>query len=118
MIDVSDGLVADLGHICEASGLGAVLDSASIPIDRGVEGAAAVIGVSALDLALHGGDDYELLFSAPPETLALLEAGDSGWGVPVSRIGRLEPGEGAVAVGPSGTRDIATSGWDHFRRRA
>jgi len=117
-IDVSDGLGLDASRLARASGARAVIETEKVPISPALAAAAREMREDALELALSGGDDYELLFSAPPETLALLEAGDSGWGVPVSRIGRLEPGEGAVAVGPSGTRDIATSGWDHFRRRA
>jgi len=65
-IDVSDGLVADLGHICQASKLGARLDTSSVPVDPVVR---AGFGDRALELALSGGEDYELLFTASAEVI-------------------------------------------------
>jgi thiamine-monophosphate kinase len=110
MIDVSDGLVADLGHICETSGLGAVLDTGKIPIDRGVEEAAAVIGVSPLDLALHGGDDYELVIAVPRELVDALGKDISQ--TPLSVIGRFVAGSG-VSLETGET--VQPRGWDHFK---
>lgn len=115
-IDVSDGLGLDVGRLARASGLRAVIETERIPISPAVAAAARESGADPLEWALSGGDDYELLFSALPAAASRLEAGDGDWEVPVTRIGRLEPGEGAVAIFPSGPRDVASSGWDTFRR--
>lgn len=117
-IDVSDGLGLDAGRLARASGVRVVIETARIPISPAVAAAARASGEDPLQWALSGGDDYELLFAAPPDAASLLEAGSPDWEVPVTRIGRLEPGEGAVAIFPSGPRDVASSGWDHLRRRA
>lgn len=113
-IDVSDGLGIDSARLARASGVRAVIETARIPISRALAAAAAAAGEDPVEWALSGGDDYELLFSAPSEAAARLEAGGREWGVAVKSIGRFEPGEGAVAAGPLGERDLATSGWDHL----
>ena len=101
-MDVSDGLIGDLGHICARSAVAAVIDVERVPLSdparRAIERDAAL-----LELAITGGDDYELLFAAPAserETIAEL-AKDIG--VPISEIGRIEAGEG-VAVMRGGSR--------------
>src|SRR5262249_54209262 len=63
MLDVSDGLAADLGHLCERSGVGAELEAESIPVDASAVAIATALGRDPLDLALTGGEDYELLVS-------------------------------------------------------
>jgi len=115
-LDVSDGLVADLGHLCEESGCAALLESARVPLSDAARG--AIDGDPArLALALTGGDDYELLFSAPESARGALAdlARDSG--VPITEVGRLIEGTaGAVTVldGQGGPLPLSRQGWDHF----
>lgn len=115
-LDVSDGLVADLGHLCEESGCAALLESARVPLSDAARG--AIDGDPAqLALALTGGDDYELLFSAPESARGALAdlARDSG--VPITEVGRLIEGTaGAVTVldGQGGLLLLSRQGWDHF----
>jgi thiamine-monophosphate kinase len=106
MIDVSDGLSTDLAHICEESGVGAEIEAAAIPRARVGRPAETV----ALDLALHGGEDYELLFTSARRIPASIA------GVRVTRIGRIEPGRGMVLIMKDGrARGLVAQGWEHFR---
>jgi thiamine-monophosphate kinase len=93
-IDVSDGLLADLGHICEASGCGATIDVERVPLSA--ELLSLFPPQEALAHALGGGDDYELCFTAPPSRAEQIETAMEGCGVGVRRIGQLAPGQ-AVA---------------------
>jgi thiamine-monophosphate kinase len=106
MIDLSDGLSTDLGHICEESHVGAVIDAEAIPRAKFGLGKKRV----ALDFALHGGDDYELLFTsatAVPPRVA---------GVRVTRIGRTTKSAGMRLIGADGkARRLKTEGWEHFK---
>ena len=68
LIDTSDGVATDLYHICQASGVGARIQAASVPISPRVQAAAADLNRDPLTLALTGGEDYLLLFTSPPET--------------------------------------------------
>ena len=108
MIDLSDGLSTDLDHICQESHVGAQIEAAAIP--RAHMG--AVKKQVALDLALHGGDDYELLFTSAadvPEQIA---------GVRVTRIGRILPSSGMrmQLIGADGKRQaLKPAGWEHFQ---
>ena len=109
-IDVSDGLVADVGHLCRASKVAARLDAASVPLSpaarRRIDAEPALI-----ETALTGGDDYELAFTLPPGRRAALPSLPT----PVSRIGSIEAGEGVVVHGPAGKELIfARDGWRHF----
>ena len=104
MIDISDGLSTDLQHICEESGVGAEIDEDAIPRARVGQPKKQV----ALALALHGGEDYELLFTAAkpiPATVA-----DVG----VTRIGRITRRRGMVLVQKNGRRLLPAQGWQHF----
>ncbi len=105
MIDLSDGLSTDLEHICQESRVGAEIEAAAIP--------RALVGPGkervALELALHGGDDYELLFTsaaAIPSQVA---------GVRVTRIGRTTRSLGMRLIGAEGkVRKFKAEGWEHF----
>jgi len=110
-IDVSDGLVADLGHICEMSCLSANLHAAKVPVHPGVR---RLFPEDALRLALSGGEDYELLFTAPAQTLA---AARRALGDGLTIIGEMTTGEpGKVRVLDEGGQPLALPkrGWDHF----
>jgi thiamine-monophosphate kinase len=115
-IDVSDGLGIDAARLARASGVRAVIEEARLPVSPSLAAAAEALGADPLHWMLEGGDDYELLFAARPDDARAVEALASA-AVPVTRIGRLEAGPGAVATGPRGERDISASGWDHFERR-
>ena len=109
-MDVSDGLVADLGHLCRASGLDAEIDAARVPLSAAAK--AALAGdQEPLATLLAGGDDYELLFTAP-EAAGVLNS----LGLPVTAIGRMVEGSGVVRVlGPDGAALVLpATGWRHF----
>lgn len=113
-IDVSDGLLADIGHIAETSGLGARIEASAVPLSPAA--AQAVADDPALRLALLGaGDDYELAFATTPAS-----AGDLGQlarrlDLPLTRVGVLEAGEGVQVVDPAGRPlSVETAGWTHF----
>ena len=117
-IDISDGLISDLGHLCRASAVGAVIRSDQLPIHPGMREA---FPQEALELALTGGEDYELLFAASQEVMARVMAspGDSGSGAdcPVTVIGEITPESGLSLVDSEG-RPLQGlgKGWDHFKR--
>lgn len=114
-IDVSDGLLGDLGHVLRRSGVGATVEAAAA---AGLLAAAPGLGASqqqVQDLVFAGGDDYELLFAAPAEQQAAVEAAAASAGVRVTRIGRVEAQPGLRVLGADGrplARDFA--GFDHF----
>ncbi len=109
MIDVSDGLSTDLSHICKESGVGAEVESNLIPVATAGRPPHPV----NLDLALHGGEDYELLFTAPPRTHVPSRIA----GVPISQIGRITREKSLVLKDLDGiAQNLQPSGWEHFRR--
>jgi thiamine-monophosphate kinase len=117
--DVSDGLVADLGHICEASGVAATIQAARVPLSEA--GRAVLASEPAMLPALiSGGDDYELVFTAPTEQIDAIARAAAAIGVPVSAIGgiirRKHPDAPLVSVsGPDGQAlKIGHGGWRHF----
>jgi thiamine-monophosphate kinase len=114
MMDISDGLIADLGHICEASGVGAVVEAARLPLSPAARAAIAADAVR-LGAALAGGDDYELLFTAPADTAAGIAAIARETAVPVTAIGRIERGNGVRVVDEQGAQIAMTdAGYRHF----
>lgn len=113
-IDVSDGLVADLGHVCRSSGIGGEVWTTSIPLSRP---ARAVLGADTelIRTVLGGGDDYELLFCAPPERREDIETLAQGCGVAVTRIGRMHDGDGVVVLDAKGAEiSLTFHGYTHF----
>ena len=103
-IDISDGLSSDLMHLCEESSLSAEIQASALPIAPG----------ASLQQALHGGEDYELLFTAPasarlPRSIA---------GVPLTRIGRMTPRRAAqpriLLLSQQGAQPLEPQGWQHF----
>lgn len=118
MEDISDGLVAEIGHICEQSGVGARIETEAVPITRGVEQVALSLTRSALDFALGGGEDYELVFTAPEKSVeAIASTVQNETGTVVSVIGEITPAvEGIVFLDKAGRGvDIAARGYEHFQ---
>jgi thiamine-monophosphate kinase len=115
LIDVSDGLSSDLAHLCKESGVGALVESSHIPIDSFV---AELCGRRALDplmLALHGGEDFELLFTVSPENVARLPRRVDG--VSVTHIGEIKETSEGIKIS-EGVRvwQLHPGGWEHFRK--
>jgi thiamine-monophosphate kinase len=112
-IDISDGLLGDLGHILERSGVGATVDVDGVP--RSATLRAQPTGLQRL-CALSGGDDYELLFSAAPARADAVAAAADQAGVAVTRIGRLETAPGLRLIDASGAAvSPSFASFDHFR---
>ncbi len=94
MVDVSDGLMADLSHVAEASGVAITVDPAKVPVQAGVAPVAAAAGGTVDDLALAGGEDYELAVTMPPDSFGSAREALAGLGVDLTQIGVVEPGSG------------------------
>lgn len=111
-LDVSDGLVQDLGHLCRAGDVAAELQSALVPLSA----AARAAGPQWLPVILTGGDDYEILMAVPPGKESALHQVAAAAGIPVTRIGEFRAGAPEVVVrGPDGAPlPLATGGWSHF----
>jgi thiamine-monophosphate kinase len=103
MLDISDGLSVDLAHICEESGVGAVVNELLVPLARGAN----------LQHALHGGEDYELLFTAPSRKKIPVQIA----GVQITEIGWIEKGNGVrITDMRSKPRKLEQKGWQHFSK--
>ena len=114
MIDVSDGLVQDLGHLCRASGVAADLELACVPVAPACRRA---LGAGAEKFAATGGEDYELLFAVPARRVAALARLAPRLGCRLTRIGRLRRGRPGVRVLDADGRPVrlARAGFDHFQ---
>ncbi len=110
-IDISDGLLADLGHICRASGVGARIEIKRLPLNPALE---AGFGNKALDIALSGGEDYELLFTAAGD---VIERASKKMACPVTMIGQITDKKGEIEL-PDASGKLykpSASGWQHFK---
>jgi thiamine-monophosphate kinase len=114
MIDISDGFLADLGHLCAASKLSARIPADTLPVSPAARAAiASNAGFNSAVIA--GGDDYELLFTAPPQRAAELGGAMKDAGVTVTALGSMAQGIGAVVLGPNGQPIILDkAGYAHF----
>ena len=106
MIDISDGLSTDLEHICQESGVGVEIEAEAIPRARAGRGGAQSV---ALDFVLHGGDDYELLFTSSKRVPATVE------GIPITCIGQATRRKGMRLIDADGRNEVLEAqGWEHF----
>lgn len=114
-LDVSDGLMADLGHLCAVSGVGARVEVASLPLSGAARRALAA-EPALIETVLGGGDDYELLFAAPSDREGEIAGIAAETGVPIARIGRLaDAREGVAAIGADGRAlSVKRLGFRHF----
>jgi thiamine-monophosphate kinase len=115
MIDTSDGLSTDLRHICKASRVGAIVWAPKIPVVR-IPAELQRLGLNPLDLALHGGEDYELLFTVPKKLAARLPRILKN--VPVTIIGEIRSQRGITLANAEGLgKPLQAGGWDPFGKR-
>ena len=109
MMDISDGLSTDLARLCEASGTGAIVEESALPAVHGIERS------KAMRLALHGGDDYELLFTVGRKQAKRLPR--SFRGLPLTCIGEITKTKKVLLVRENGKREpLLPSGWDPFQK--
>ena len=113
MIDLSDGLSSDLNRLCSASGVGAMIDSSLLPIDERVTELCGRRALDPLQLALHGGEDFELLFTVKPEDASRLPRKVDGVGI--KSIGQITAAFEGVKIS-EGSRiwELKSGGWKHF----
>ena len=113
MMDLSDGFSSDLPRLCAASGVGAHVESERLPVAQ-QSSTARGPGIDLLQLALHGGDDYELLFTVRPSKVNMLPKAFRG--VPLTAIGEITQQRGLILLKQEGReRQLHPGGWDPFR---
>ncbi|MBI2525295.1 MAG: thiamine-phosphate kinase [Candidatus Rokubacteria bacterium] len=116
MIDCSDGIATDLGHICRESDVGARVLLDRLPVAEAARAAARALGRDPIEWAAAGGEDYELLLTCDPASVEALGAGlRAATGTPLTVIGEVEgPGAGIVWLGPEGRPVAVRAGYEHF----
>jgi thiamine-monophosphate kinase len=117
MIDISDGLLSDIGHICDQSNVGVVINKSQLPVACGVLEVEEILELDSMSLVLSGGEDYELLFTAPSDlATGLAEKVKSQTGTEVTIIGEIIPALDGMWLAGDGDqiRPLSPSGWDHL----
>lgn len=117
MIDVSDGLLSDLRHICDASGVGAVLFQSALPLSEELKALGKMSGLDPFELALSGGEDYQLLITVPHKNVEKFqEIFRDGTPCRVHELGQITGEEGIKIISPNGIKEeVKVLGFDHFR---
>lgn len=113
-IDVSDGFVADLKRLCLASKVGARVEAARVPLSNGARRQVLLHGDSMLGMLLTGGEDYELIVTAPPGAVELLLAGAQQAGVPLTDVGEIVAGDDVSVFLNDAPMHLGKGGWSHF----
>jgi thiamine-monophosphate kinase len=113
MIDLSDGLSSDLNHLCQESNIGATIDAAKIPLDEDVRHLCGRRALDPLALALHGGEDFELLFTVDRDNVSRLPRAVDG--VSISRIGEISHSSAVRIREKNHEWDLRPEGFEHFR---
>jgi thiamine-monophosphate kinase len=112
-IDVSDGLLADLGHVAAASGVGIEIDASRMPASPALMD--WVVGEQRPALQLTGGDDYELAFTVAPERVSMLQQAVARSAIPITQVGRVVADSGVRAIDAEGRAlELPNAGWEHF----
>ncbi|MDO8586283.1 MAG: thiamine-phosphate kinase [Armatimonadota bacterium] len=115
MMDISDGLAADLAKLCAASKVGAVVSTGALPVSDALRQAAYDLGLSVSELALQGGEEYELLIAAAETDVeAITEAVVKATGTPATAIGRVTAEQDVLSENPDGSISALKGGWTHF----
>jgi thiamine-monophosphate kinase len=118
MMDLSDGLALDLSRLCGASGVGARVTVATLPVAEALRRGAETLGIDALRLAVSGGEDYELLATMPEGAVGIARTDLlASFGTELTDIGAVVEGSGVIAVREDGSEAaLEPAGWDHFGR--
>jgi len=111
MIDVSDGLASEVGHICKMSGVGAVIEKERIPVSKSTKEAAAMVGGDPIEYALGGGEDFELVFTVAKEDLDKIQVD-----CPLTVVGEIVEKERGIVLKEKGEEIPLVGGFDHFKQ--
>ena len=117
MIDISDGLLGDLGHICEESGVGAELYRERLPLSDALKGEGGPMGIDPVEWVLKESDDYELIVTCRPDRVDMIRSAVAQVSpVRITEIGQIKDRDtGMSLILPDGSkRDLSPAGWDHF----
>jgi thiamine-monophosphate kinase len=116
MMDLSDGLSTDLARLCRESGVRGAVRLADVPVSPDVEKLQGVLPVDPLEMALSGGEDYELVATLPAAAVERARGSLADrFGTALTEIGEIRPGDGVVAIERDGSeRPLEPRGWDHF----